>query len=56
MLHKLCLNANSIAIPYWQIYEYVYTNIFSFGVRILLDFDTRNVELSNSVARPTKLR
>ena len=50
MLHKLCFNANSIAIPYWQIYEYVYTNIFSFGVQILLDFDTRNVEFSNSVA------
>ena len=33
----------------------MYTNIFSFGERILLDFDSRDVGLSNSVARPMKL-
>ena len=32
------------------------TNIFSFGERILLDFDTRDVGLSNIMARPMKLR
>ena len=40
MLHKLGLDANSIAISYWQISEYVYTKIISFGERILVDFDT----------------
>ena len=39
MLHKLGLDANSIAISYWQISEYVYTKIISFGERILVDFD-----------------
>ena len=34
MLHKLGLDANSIAISYWQISEYVYTKIISFGERI----------------------
>ena len=32
------------------------TNIFSFDERILLDFDTHDVGLSNSMARPVKLR
>ena len=45
MLHKL-----SLAISYWQVQEYVYTNIFSFGERLLLDFDTCDVGLSNSMA------
>ena len=34
----------------------MYTNIFLFGERILLDFDTRDVGLSNSMAQPMKLR
>ena len=34
----------------------MYTNIFSFSERILLDIDTRDVGLSNSLARPIKLR
>ena len=31
-------------------------NIFSFGERILLEYYTRDVVLSNSMARPMKLR
>ena len=34
----------------------MYTNIFSFGERILPEYDTRDVGLSNSVARLMKLR
>ena len=34
----------------------MYANIFSFGERILIDFDTRDVVLFNSMARPMKLR
>ena len=30
MLHKLSLDANSMAISYWQGQEYAYMNIFSF--------------------------
>ena len=37
MLHKLSMHVNNIAILYWQIKEYAYTNIFSFGKQILLD-------------------
>ena len=50
MLHKLSLDANTIVTLYWQILEHVYTNIFLFGKQILLDFDTRHVGLSNSMA------
>ena len=31
-------------------------NIFSFGERIWLDYDTRDIGLSNSMARPMQLR
>ena len=34
----------------------VHTNIFSFGERLLLEYGTNDVELSNSTARPIKLR
>ena len=34
----------------------IYVNILSFGERILLDFDTRVVVLSNIMVRPMKLR
>ena len=34
----------------------MYTNIFLLGERILLDFDTHDVGLSNSMAWPMKLR
>ena len=34
----------------------MYTNIFSFGERNLLDFDTRDVGLCNCMAQPRKLR
>ena len=34
----------------------MYTKIISFGERILVDFDTHDVELSNSMTRPMKLR
>ena len=56
MLHKLNLDANSMAISYWQVWEQVYTNIFSFGERILPDYGTHDVMLFNSLARPMKLR
>ena len=48
MLHKLSLDANKMAISYWQVYEYVYTNIFSFGEQILSDYDTNHLGLSDS--------
>ena len=51
MLYKLSLNANSKAII-----RNVYTNIFSFSERILSDYDTRDVGLSNSITWPMKLR
>ena len=31
MLHKLSLDANSMAISYWQVQEKVYTNMFSYS-------------------------
>ena len=35
----------------------MYTKLFSYGERILLlDYNTRDVELFNSMARPMKLR
>ena len=34
----------------------MYTKIISFGERILVDFDTHDVGLSNSMTRPMKLR
>ena len=45
MLHKLSLDVYSKA-----------GNIISFGERILLDFETRNIGLSNSMVQPMKLR
>ena len=33
----------------------MFTNRFSFGERILSDYDTRDVALSDSMARPMKL-
>ena len=56
MLHKLSVDANSMAMSYWQEYEKVYTNIFSFRKRKLPEYHTRDVVLSNSMARPMKLR
>ena len=56
MLHELSLGANSMAISYWQDRNRpVYTNIFSFGKRILPEY-TCDIGLSNSMARPMKLR
>ena len=52
MLHQL--DTNSTAISYWQAYEYVYTNTFSFGKRILPGSDTCEVGSSNSMAQPMK--
>ena len=34
----------------------MYTKIISFGEGILVDFDTHDVGLSNSMTRPMKLR
>ena len=34
----------------------MYTNIFSFGERILPEYNTRDVRFSNSIAQPIKLR
>ena len=34
----------------------MYTNIVSFGERILLEYHTRDVGLSNIIAQPMKLR
>ena len=47
MSHKLSLDGNSIAISYYNVGIDVgpNTNIFSFGERILLDFDTRDAGL-----------
>ena len=34
----------------------MYTNIFSFGERILPEYHTRDIGLANSIARPMELR
>ena len=54
MLHQLSLDANSIVVLAnigIGVYKYIL-----FGERILLDFDTRDVGLSNSMVRPMKLK
>ena len=59
MLQKLGLDADSIAVSYWQIIGigvYKITNIFSFGERILLDFDTCDIGLTNNMTQPMELR
>ena len=40
ILHKLSLDAHTMAVSYWQVQEYEYTNILniSFVERILLHF------------------
>ena len=55
MLLKLSLDVNSLAISYWQEWEYMYTNIFSFVERILPEYRTHDVVLSKSMAWPMKL-
>ena len=44
-----------MVIFYWQVKEQVYTNIFSFGKRILPDYDTCDVGLSKSMAHEIKM-
>ena len=44
-----------MAISYKQEEEYMYTNIFSFGERLLPEYRTGDVVLSNSMLRPRKL-
>ena len=56
MLHKLSLDPNSMAISYWQVMEYVYTNISSFGEQILPEYHTCDVRLSNRMVQPMELR
>ena len=58
MLHKLSLDTHGMAIYYRQEQEYVHTNIFSFGDRILPEYRTCDVVLSKSrsTARPMELR
>ena len=60
MLRKLSLDTNRTAISCWQVYDQVFTNIFSIGERILLVSEfcqttsTRDVGLFNSMTRPMK--
>ena len=56
MLYKLSLDATSMAISYWREHECVCTNIFPFGERILLDFNTREVVLHKNMAWCLTLR
>ena len=56
MYIKLSLDANSMAISYWQVWEYVYASTFSFGKRILPEYHTPDAGLSNSMAQPMNLR
>ena len=51
MLHKLSLDANSVAIG-----KYMITIRFSFREQILLDYRTCEVRLSNMMAWPMKLK
>ena len=55
MLHKLSRDANSMVISLASIII-AYTNIFLFSERILPEYQTRDVEISNSMARSMKLR
>ena len=55
MLHKLSFDANSMAVFYWQVHEFVFAKQFSFGELILPNtIVTPAVGLSSIMAQPIK--
>ena len=55
LLHKLSLDANSMAVFYWQVHELVFAKQFSFGELILPNtIVTPAVGLPSIMAQPIK--